>query len=435
MAGSVILSEVQDQWDKHVIMLEKLRRWGDDDLLTYLANFEQTAKGNFTPQGIASYTASLRATFQAMITGSRSALGLQPILYEFGTVIESPYRDLLLVFRDVYDYVEDNNLHVPTRGLTFGAPSAGGSNVGTGFVKRLTRDWNNYDTEACRVETKTLICRQDGNSGARKHAEVFEIYGQQPSIDALDLLNRGTGPLGSIVSRHAGTGVGGSLLRNSSFSTYSVGGEFSGWTKTGTVTQDTTNYYRSHPGATTDASAYMAAGSTLTQYIEDAANALDVNTPYFLRLMLKFSTGTASGQLTISIGGSSKVVADVSALSVDANGWAEVYIDLTDDCWFRNFNEDDLAVVIDWSSGTGSLLVDDVILTPWDIVDGTYLLMTGSETPWALDDEFSIADTQADDTDGLRNYWAYIGGFGYLPNTSRGDAVGWADPTIPASTS
>ena len=437
MAGTVTLTDVQDQWDDLVILLEKLRRWGDEDLISYLANFEQEAKGNYTPQGIASFTAAMRSGYQALITGGRSALGLQPILYEFGTVIDSPYRDLLLVFRDVYDYIEANDLHVPTRGLTFGTPTADGANVGTGFVNRLTRDWNNYDTEACRIETKTIICRQDANSGARRHAEIFEVFGEQPSIDALELRKYGTGPRGQVISRHAGTGLGGSLLKNSSFSTYSSGGEFSGWTKTGTVVQDTNNFYRSHPGATTDASAYMTAGSTLTQLIEDGANALDVNTPYFLRVMIKAATGSATGQLILRIGAVTKTIADVSLLSTDANGWAEVMIDLTEDCWFRNFNEEGLAIEIDFDTGTqtGSLLVDDAILTPWDIIDGTFLIITGSETPWLVDDKYTMVDSQGDATDGLRNYWTYLAGFGYLPNTSRGDPVGWADPTIPASTS
>lgn len=427
MAGIPTLVQVQNQWDQLVILSEKIRRWADDEIITLLENLEASTVGNYTPQGFAGYSSSTRVGFQSLITGARIAGGHQPMLYEFGTIIESPYRDILFIFRDVYDYLHENALNVPSRELTYGIPAAVGSPDGDGFVSRLTRDWNDYDMEAIRTEEKTLVCRVDLNSGSREHAEVFEIHGTQASIDSLQLHTFGTGVRGTVTSRHAGNGVGGSMLKNSSFSQFS-GGVMSGWEMAGVVATDPI-FYRSYPGATVDQSALMDSGSALTQAISVSINSLDVNTPYFLRVMVNAGQHGASGGFNLKLGSVTVNVADVSALTT-VNGWAEVVIPFDRSAWFRTFNEHDLSVKISFN-GSGKLIVDDMLFTPWDIIDGSYLLIRGGPTSWLLDDEYRFADSQADITKGLRSYWTYLGGLGYLPNTSRGAAVGWADPTIP----
>lgn len=430
MAGIPTILDVQTQWDALVTMLEKMRRWGDDELISLMENVEQSAKGNYTPQGFANYSAGTRAGFQSLITGARAAAGHQPMLYEFGTVIESPYRDILFVFRDVYDYIHANSLQVPSREITFGAPTPKGTPEGNGFLTRMTRDWNDYDTEAVRVEDKSVICRLDQSSGARKHAEIFEVYGEQPSIDALQLQVFGTGVRGTITSRHAGNGVGGSLLVNSSFSQFD-GTNFSGWAASGTVAQDLVNFYRSYPGASVDASAIMDPSSTLTQLLSQSggAQSLEINTPYFLRVMINAAAYSASGPFSMRIGGVTVNVVDVS-LHPEIGGWGEVTIPIDKDSWYRNFNQQDLDVELSFT-GVGQLLVDDMLFTPWDAIDGSYMVMRGGPVPWLLDDQYDISDAQADATKGLRNYWTYLAGLGYLPNTSRGAPVGWNDPTIP----
>jgi hypothetical protein len=429
MSGDASLVQVQAQWDEIVITMEKLRRWGDDELLELLKNFEQSAIGSYTPQGFASWAAATRATFAGLASGGRAASAYQPMMYEYGKVVESPYQDLNFLFRDIYDYNHDTPITVPSRELTFGAPSAVAGTVGNGIVHRLTKDWNDYDTEACRVETKTAIVRSDQNSGTRKHAELWEIYGQQPSLDSLGLFPRGTGPLGTILSRHAGSGQGGSLLRNSSFDNFGAG-TFSGWEPVGAVVEDP-NFYRTTPGQDPGLarSAAMAPGSLLAQAVETQIRSVAVNTPYFLRVMLNASQYGASGPFSLRIGSQTFTVPDVGALPP---GWNEVTFPATSVNWLRNWNVNDAEVVLDFTGGGGAnLLVDDAIFTPWDEIDGTFLVITGGNVPFMLDDSYLIDDTQADATKGLRNYWTYRAGFGYLPHDNGGGSANWADPVIP----
>src|SRR5690606_24928227 len=99
-------------------------------------------------------------------------------------------------------------------------------------------------------------------------------------------------------------------------------------------------------------------------------------TPYFLRVMLNKTIGSASGgTVTIRMGSQS---ASVTIASLAAN-WAELNITVGSSCWPRNFNVDPFDIEIEWSSSTsGYLLVDDVIFCPWDLIDGTYWLLRGN---------------------------------------------------------
>ena len=443
MSGTPSEAEIQSQWAKAVDVLETLRVTIDDTVAGAGGKFDtllQAVEGEYLPAELARFVASTRASCSDILSPERAASVITPILFEYARILGasaaagfgSGYRTPADVFRALYQWFHANSLSVQSRGITFDTSvTAGGSNVGNGSMSRLTVDENGYDLEACHVEKKQFRCVGDQNTGSDENAEVFEFVGTPASPDSVRRVAFGSGDAArrTLISKHAGAGRGGSLLNNSSFSTYSASGtpKFSGWTEAAggsQLAQDTSNVYRTHPNAGTDASLKITGGGGTVTIKQTLANmrvrSIDPNTPYFLRVMVNPTVGSASGgNVVIRLGGVSKTVA-ISAL---AGGWEEIAVDFDESCWPRQFNADPFDVEIEWASSTsGYLLVDDVIFAPWDLVDGTYWCIRGSaasHTPWLLDDILTVTDTGGNPADGgVIQWWLFVAGFGHLPSAA-----------------
>jgi len=447
MSGTPSNAELQAQWKNIVDILETARVHADGTQFGAGGNVDvliQSLEGEYTPEAVTAALSRLRANYAALVDPGTAAEFLTPILYDYGQILAaeaslgfgSAYRNPQDLARALYEYFVAKSYTVQSRDITFDTTAtAGGSNVGNGAMSRLTVDENGFDLEACHVEKKTFRCRQDQNSGVEEEAEVFEGSGTQSSQDALLRLAFGSGATATIPSHHAGTGRGGSLLNNSSFSTYDAAAspKFSGWTESAGgsyIAQDTVNYYRSHPGAQTDASLKITGGSgtvTLKQTLANMrATRLDPDAPYFLRVMLNKTTGSASGgTVTIRMGSAS---ASVTIAGMSAN-WTELLIAPASASWFRQFNVDPFDIEIEWSSSSsGYLLVDDVLFAPWDLFDGTYWFLranAASPASWLVDDTLTFTDTGG--TSGIIQHWWWVAGFGYLPSTTGTPTL--ADPT------
>lgn len=431
MSGTPTLNDVQDAWDDVVKLFETMRRQIDDNWVSLLAAVEaEGTPGIYRPQGLTREAAITRNVMSSLVRGARCDAMLQPVIFDWGTVIDSPYADRRAVMADIYEYCHENSIIVESRGITYGSVSDVGTPVGNGTIRRLTVDWNGYNLEACRAERKEFRVVNDQTNGALRGGEAIQVYGEQLSLDALKLLDFGSGVLGVINARHAGGGAGGSLARNSSFDAVNSSDEPSSWEVTGTVT-DSSSYYRRAPGvdAANSKSCQMSAGSSLSQKIRNAAQALRSDQPHFLRVMVN-ADGGATGQFILRLGAVSKTIADVATLG---GGWQEVAIDLDENLWYQNFMEDECDIALEWN-GTGTILVDDLIFTVWDALDGTFWMPIGGTTPWMYDDKLEVTDTGGDPAvnGGIRNYWAYLAGLGYFPhdNGAGGGAITWAEPVI-----
>lgn len=456
MSGIPTEAEVRAQWRAVVDVLEESRNFFDGTLAGsagLFAALNATLEGEYTPTTIPNLLAGFRAQASSMVSADTARAMLEPVLYEYFNSSEirasatdtgygSGFTDLDEVWSALYDWFDANSYTVQSRNITFGSVSAAAGNVGNGSMARLTTDAKGYTREACTPEKKIFRCIGDQNSGTKEHAEIFEVVGDQASRDSLLRLVNGSGESQrtTIRERNAGSGAGGSLLTNSSFSSFTSGAsaqKFRGWTESfagaavlADVTQDTTNFYRSFPNATVDASLRIDMNSasdtvTLTQTLDDMRVAqLQPLTPYFFRVMWNREVGSATGgDITIRMGSSTGTVALAAQ-----TGWNELLID-TGVLYPLGFaSAGTFDIEIEWSGGTsGYVLIDDVIMAPYDLVDGTYYCIrqnAASPTAWRVDDALYLTDTQpGPQTEGKLQYWAYIAGLGYLPSTTGAPTV------------
>ena len=454
MSGTPTEAEIQTQWSHAINILETMRNHID---ATHAGGaglwdtLEQTLEGEYLPAELSRFVNDFRAGCSDLISPSRAAAVLTPILFEYMKRIDldatttdgfgSGKRSVPEMFRALYDWFNDNTLTVESRAISYDT-TATTSGTGNGAIERLTVDENGYNLEACHVETKRFKCVADRNSGVNEHAEIFEVIGEASSFDSVLRASFGSGTQANttIVSKNAGNSQGGSLLSNSSFTTYDAAAtpKFSGWTEdsgSANISQDAAVYYRSHPGATagTDASLDFTGNAKISQPLSAMrTRRLDPDLPYQVRLMWR-RENTADGTLTLRMG-TSNVSVDVTTGTNDQ--WNELIIGAgspTTSQWFRQFNEADLDIEIELASNTtGNVLVDDVIFAPYDLIDGTYWWMRqnagGGTAPvsWLLDDKLVFTDTGGAPSTGKIQWWLWVAGLGYLPSSGTPT---FADPT------
>lgn len=446
MSGTPSASEIQTQWKNALIVLDRLRKVADNEYVGasgYFDDLLQVLEGEYTPSGLAAFVSRFRAGLSSLASPETALEILQPVLFEYANLLGWPESTPDAVATKLRRYFAENSASVTSRGITFASTgTAGGSNVGNGVLLRLTKDrWDFAIETVTSPDTKTFRCFQDAGNGARQHAEVFLVEGKAPSFDNLGIGTHGSG-IGAggqqlaITALHCGSGNGGSWLSNASFSTYSATStpKFDRWTEVASgssVSQDTVNFYRSFPGAQTDGSLKLTAtgGSTITlrQTLANMARkAFGEDKPMFLSVMVNITVGSAAtGTFTIRLGG---VSVDTSIGSI-GSGWQRITLPIDQDCWYENFNDGSIDVEIEWSSsGSGYLLVDDVILQEWTEVDGTYFAIVGGTTPFLARDVFTVADTGGAPGTGVINYWLWRAGLETLPASGSPTFV---DPTVP----
>jgi hypothetical protein len=463
MAGTPTEAEIVNQWKAAVDVLETARNFADGTMAAAAGKFnavETILKGDFLPVALSGFTDSMRASLSAMLTQQKAAEVVTPVVFEYMRILAadatagmgtgSGYRSAAQAFRALYEWYVQKSFTVKSRNITFDTTGTfGNSNtvggagtiVGTGAMSRLTVDQNNFALEACNTEKKTFRCRQDQNTGAQKEAEVFEMVGAAASFDSLLRFSNGhgsgQGANVQLISSHAGTGLGGSLLRNSSFSDYngSASPKFNGWAETtpAQISQDTVNFYRDYPGSQVSGSLKLSSGGSTVKVSQPLTSMqiqqFDPSTPYFLRVMVNKTIGSALGGNVVVRFGSQTVTTSIASLGAN---WAEIIVPIGQNHWPKNFDTNALTIEIEWNTTTsGYLLVDDCILTPWQQIDGTFWILrqknATAPVAWKLDDTLVFLDTAAGpQTAGKLQYWLFVAGFGYLPSTTGSPT--YADP-------
>lgn len=433
-------AEIETYWKAAVDCLEDARSNADGTLVGNIDTVQQAAKGDYIASLGAQAVDAWRLALAGVVTREIAAAMLTPVMLEYGKFVGSPGAargDVRRCLADVYRYWHANTRTVKSRNGTFGAASAG-SNTGDGTWSRLTVDENGYQLGAWTPEVKTARCVRDGNTGGRRHAEEWILYGKSASRDALAASSHGSGLQRTVYSRHAGDGDGGSLLLNGAFSDYNASGstttKYPGWTITtsaSNVAVQTSTVYRGFPGSDenttggpTARSVEITADDGITQRLTVKGTSLVPDVPYFLRVML-MRKSSATGTVTLAFGAQT---ATQALGSLTNNVWAELPLTIGTKCWPINAYESNLDIGISVASlATGTFYVGDIILSPWDYLDGTYYMLRGGATAWKQNDSHTFTDTGGAAADAKLQYWLQwaFPDF-YLPSTTGTPTV--ADP-------
>jgi hypothetical protein len=286
------------------------------------------------------------------------------------------------------------------RGMTIAAAgSAGGGNVGDGTHVILKVDWEGYVLQHAHAETMTWECIADQNLGVFKHAEIFQVRGEDASKDLLDETGSGL-KIAPVYVQHAGSGGGGkSYGQNMSFDTAHDGtgtDKVPGWTITttaGDFSEETTNVYKGAPNVTTSRSLEVAAGTDgISQALSvTRINAIGERIPWMLSVPIKLTSGSDTGTVTLTVGSKSQAF-DIGALISDTN-WYVLRLDLDKDLYYRNWITDAPTVGISWASMSAAFWLDDIHFAPMTYVGGLWHWLEGGGTAFLQRDVFTNANS------------------------------------------
>lgn len=415
-------AEIQTQWKQAVDILEEWRKFGQVNAKNFITMWDtavQSLEGDFVQSALDSL-GSIRNTLASGLTSQVVATVITPYLRMYARhVMNTPELvDPIEILSRLYIYFADNAKTVQTTTMTFNTPAAGGGNVGNGTVLRVTTDQRNFPIESADAELKTAKCIADANTGAQKQEEVFQFYGAAPGRDSLEYSGSGE------VVQIANSSARDSLLLNPSFSqisgTITVPTDITSWVSS--VTVNATNYqfseatfYRDFPGDSTPRALQIKVTANLTQKLSVRRTVLDPNTPYMLQLAWNRDAGAATGTLLIRMGAQSN-----SVVLAAQTGWniLRTPSSFGQNNWYRQFDEQDLDITIEWTQtgGTG-VFVDDVLFIPGRRFGNTYYFLVpnaSAHAPNLKDDIFTWTDTET----GAKVQRYLKRGFGaYLPSS------------------
>lgn len=399
----------------------------------FLARFD-TALAALQPEVAGGGTRGLeqvRSRLRDSLSPAAVAAPLAPMWAEYARQLVGTFEiPATLPARDIIDRIADhfdtNSQTVNSREFTFGSVSAGGSNVGSGTIKRLTTDRYGNDIEATWAQKVTVECIRDQSSGATEHEEVFEMRGEAAGVDALDVQGSGSrADLKAVSARD-------SLLLNPSFDsaagTDATPTAITNWTiATGAIgdlelSDNADEIFRGSRGSVTPKSLRFNGNVKLTQALSLRRTNVSADRPLYACLRWNREEGSGSGAtITLTLG---SVTASVAVGST--TGWQTLEISLPSG-WLDQWNTTDPTVAVEVSGlSSGYVLVDDVILAPYTQFDGLWYLALGGRTKFLRDDVFTFTDTGG--TGGVINYWLWWTYGKYLPHATGG-AETWSDPS------
>lgn len=415
-------AEVQAQLKNFVELLEETRKFGNVNAENWVSKEDtavQTVESDYADE-ITSAAARARRNLQAVIDRASAQAIIRPhikgyVKHIVGKAVPAGDQEAIDI---LYRWFFDTTVTVKSRGFVYNTPAAGGSNIGNLSILRVTKDENNFDLEAATAEAKEARCIQDRNTGTNLDNEIFRFRGAPQGRDALQV--SGSGGTADIRAVNWQS----SLLLNTSFEEFSgtaaAPTEITSWESDIAVSGtnysfDETNHYRAQQGVETPRSLNIKATAILTQKLSTANRKLKAEIPYYLQVAWNRQIGSATGDLLIRLGAQSNTVA-VAAQA----GWQILRAPATlgQNNWYKNFDEADLDIAIEWTRTGGDLLVDDVLLVPFSLFDGTWYLVIANNTshaPARKDDIYTWSDTIASDS--IIQYWLWRAFGRYLPHS------------------
>jgi hypothetical protein len=405
-------SELWTQLLNSVKIIDKFNAFCVANTPNYLSleeTFVESFVGNHVNQtsaGLQGFRNTLSGLMKSTQPSSRIIIELAKIGYASINTSVSACLD------DIYSGMIAATETVSSRAFTFGAVTAGGSNVGSGVVYRLTKDKENLDLEACHAAagiTKIEITK-DFASGRTKGNEEGEVYGS--GVAKTDELEPGTAPPNSVVltSKTAADG----LIKNAGFESYSGAAptiDFSDWTLSTAANFDveTTTIARG------SAAIEFVDNANILQYLDGVT--IDVSKPIFVRVLFN-RQAACDGTLTVRLGTQTESVALAAQ-----TGWTALTLGVGTSIkgWYDTYKEDYSGNGIRFqislaSRTTGTLLIDEIIVAQPTAYDGKWYMLVSGATDFSKDDFWTFTDTVANT--GRTQYWLSRLYGKYLPHTA-----------------
>lgn len=426
-------AEVQTQISNVVALFVAMRNFGyvnTPNVLDLEDTIAQSMEGDYAPEVLAGVR-NIRAGYGSLIARVRDVL--DPLWQTYGKVRGFPETTPIEILGRLYTDFIDNSKDVNSREFTFGSPAAGGSNVGDGLLRRLNVDENNLEIENQTPEVRTVKCIADKTSGANEHEEAFEIRGAHQERDRIQITGSAPpGTLNAVSARNSAR-----YLTNPSFTSdpdsLTDPTEISGWTPGAAIgnfaiVEGTANTYRGFQGeGDTPRALKIEADDYIFQTLAGRRfrnpTLGGILVPMYLQIAWNREIGASDAlTLTVQLGDQTNAIAVGGA----ETGWQIGELTIGQKNHFRTWNVQDPEVRITVAGlASGYLLVDDVILAPYQYYDGGWYLPVGGETSFLLDDLWTVTDSIATDSKIQR---AIVELYGvYLPHVDDTTET-WADP-------
>lgn len=332
---------------------------------------------------------------------------LDPLVLQIGRAMGLSLTDPTQIFPLLYDYMALNKgvfrspPFVKSRVITRGSWTAAATNQGNGTVLRLSVDKYGFPIESDAPDVLICECIADGNTTTNPGQEQFRVLGL-PFRDVLARYTT-TNSIGLGNNIPASNLVGNScdatqaLVQNPSFASSSGTGGTStfaltGWTLSsglaGSMSTSSTIYRRSNVEGTTGKSLAVTATVVLTQTIP--AGQLQAALAYMGQIAVNFQTAT--GSVRVDVGNLNWTVNsgsggwNLSRATIDKNLYASKIV---------TTGQVTVTLTVTVTGGTGAILVDDFVFTPWQSIGGKLLWAIGGATNWVVADTATLTDSVA----------------------------------------
>lgn len=422
-------AEAWGQLGKAVRLAEEIENFGNSNtpnVLDMIDGATTAIDGVYSPLSLGAIDQLVRRPIAGTLTKTVLQAMFRPCLWEIGRVIGAPeiggerptITDGMLI-RRIREYMEAQgpDQTILSRGMTLDT-SGSISGTGTGAINRLTVDRFGYALECTGPEDKIFVCDVDQTTqGGQQHAEAFRLDFETAWKDPLYWT--GSGNKGRrLACTHALSAPG--WLKNPSFeqpggitddTSPSSTTAITGWTINGAAANLKMRsaagfYYRGYPGApSTLYGIEFEADDAIYQTIRTAqpGKGFDRRVPIYAQVAVK-RLDNATGNITIAVGGQSTTV---TIGSLTNNAWNVVRLAVGTKSWYDNQREDafDVRITVD-TLATGTVVIDDVILAPYQNLDGTWYCAVGSDTAFLLRDTVTFNDTDGG-TRALFSYWLW----------------------------
>jgi len=348
-------------------------------------------------------------------------------------------------WREVYDYLVANSGTVDSAEWTFGTPSAGGSNVGSMTVQRLTADEDGFNMEGWWPDTYTLECDGDALNTGREHTATWTFRGTASGPDDLPFEGAPLAYEQDGIPQHSDiTTIG---LSNPNFSSGTFSGttitSLTGWTVGTAWTNFETNttstyYYLDTTNGGTPRSVKFVANDHFYQQFQSGYQ-IDNDTPYRTGVWFyrrDAMTGTFTIRLTdVTAPTSGGVSRAVTIGGLSDNAWTFIDLVATPGAnnWPKGFRSEQLCLSFQVASlATGTCYVSNVVHSPYTRLGsmgqavsgrgclGTYIHVLAGSTQTKVADVFTWTDSEGQTAVNQKYFGPRGIQRGYLPSTTGG---------------